>query len=189
MHYRRAPVTPLPPTEDRSTPPPARLGAGTGQLLAWATLAVFNAITIAIQVPYDRALPRQRVAHHLYDAGHMLAIGLASAAAVALWSRLRPRLQPRAAVLLDLAALAAASLALGFLTLENDLGNLADRLTQSHLGAAVGPAVLPVLILVTALVVPAAGALGRPRRAPVAALGGCPCCPRGRRGQRGHPPE
>ncbi len=154
-------MTPLPQNEDRSTKPPARLGADAGQLLAWATLAVFNAITIAIQVPYDRALPRQRVAHHLYDAGHMLAIGLASAAAVALWSRLRPRLRPRAAVLLDLAALTAASLTLGFLTLANDLGNLADRLVQSRAGAAVGPAVLPGLIVVTALVIPAAGALGR----------------------------
>jgi hypothetical protein len=163
IHYRRAPVTPLPQTEDRSTPLPSRLGAGTGQLLAWATLAVFNAIAIATQVPYDRALIRQREVHHLYDAGHMLAIGLASAAVVALWSRLRlrPRRKPRAAALLDLAALTAAALVLGFLTLDDDLGNLADRLVQSGAGAAVGRAVLPALIVVTALVVPAAGALGR----------------------------
>jgi Sulfatase len=152
---------PLPQTEDRSTAPPARLGAGPGQLLAWATLAVLNAITIAVQVPYNRALPRQRVAHHLYDAGHMLALGLASAAVVALWSRLRPRRKPRAAALLDLGALAAAALVLGFFTLDDDLGNLADRLVQSRAAAAIGPAVLPILITITALVVPAAGALGR----------------------------
>jgi hypothetical protein len=158
-------VTPLPPNENRPIEPSERLGAATGQVLAWATFGVFNAITIAIQVPFRRGYLGQRVSHHAHDAGQMLAIGLASCAAVALWARavkrLAPGLKPRAAAALDLGAIAIVALILGFRTLGEDLGNFADRLIQTHDAGRLGPAVLPLLIVAFALTIPAAAALGR----------------------------
>ena len=156
-------MTPLPQIETRPTEPSERLGAATSLLLAWATLALFNAITIAFQVPYHRGFLRQRIDHHVYDAGQMLAIGLASGAAVALWLRVRARLplRLRAATLLDLGAVAVVALVLGFLTLGDDLANFADRLIQTHGAARFGAFVSPLLTVAVALVIPAAAGLGR----------------------------
>ena len=158
-------MTPLPSNEPRPTEPSKRLGAAPGQVLAWATFGVFNAITIAIQVPYRRGYLGQRVSHHAHDAGQMLAIGLVSCAAVALWvrgaKRIAPSLKPCPAAALDLGAIAVVALVVGSLTLREDLGNFADRLIQGHGVGRLGPLVLPLLIAVTALVVPVAAGVGR----------------------------
>jgi len=128
-------VTPAPP---RGTIPPAdaaarepdeltpfvaanRLGPGATMLLAWAGLAVVDAGFIAA-----RALPnaglRVRALTHLFDAGQLLFLGLASALVARAWARFAPRRlsAPLASSLL--------ALVLAFAVLAPDLDNFALRI-------------------------------------------------------------
>src|SRR5690242_18779871 len=78
-----------PPLEDRA------LGAADGQIVAWAVIAIFDAIMIQRTVPLP-LYPILRSLHHQYAAGHALAFGLASSAAIDVWRRVRPRPARRA---------------------------------------------------------------------------------------------
>ncbi|MDI3286146.1 sulfatase [Polyangium sp. 15x6] len=123
-------------------------------LFAWITAAVTNAITIARSI----ALPPRlvtRVLHHGFDAGHFLALGLASAGLVGLhvrFGRARPRAS--AAVLLVL------SLALGALVLPSDLATAIERHASGR-AAWVQPALLVLFVALLALTIPLAVLLGR----------------------------
>ncbi len=85
-------------------PTPATLGLPAALLWAWSTVALVNAVFIAI-------LPRNssggRVLHHVYDAGHCLFVGAVVASLLLGWQqlrvgKLRARLGKLALVLLTL---------------------------------------------------------------------------------------
>lgn len=142
------------------------LGAADAQIVAWAFVALVNALVIVRTVSLPRVLAT-RVVHHLYDAGHALALGLISAAVIDVWRRIRPRPAPSGAPFrtrlrrgpaLDFAALAALAIALGFPVLGDDLANFAARVA----GARGGSSAL-LLVFTTAgvaLGVPLAALLG-----------------------------
>ncbi|MDI1444927.1 sulfatase [Polyangium sp. 6x1] len=123
-------------------------------LLAWILAAVTNAITIARSFILPPRLVT-RVLHHAFDAGHFLALGLASAGLVGLhirFGRARPRMS--AAVLVVLA------LALGALVLPSDLATATERHASGH-AAWVQPALLVLAITLFALTLPLTILLGR----------------------------
>jgi hypothetical protein len=139
--------------------PAARpLSPAAASVLAWAGLAAVNAGWIAA-----RSLPtaglRVRVLNHLFDAGQLLFLGLASALVVALWQRFAPRRRGLATVALSLSAAALAGL-----VLAPDLDNFALR----AVGGERAGLVAFVLAVGLAQAVPLARlfgrALARPRR-------------------------
>ncbi len=157
-------TSPEPPTPAGARPSDddAR-GAARGQIIGWAALAAFSAAVIELRLPMPLGGARVRALHHAYDAGQMLAAGLASAAAVEAWRRWAPRRRG-----LGLAALAAASLGIGALAVSEDVEIAAAKLP--------GPT-LPwqaLLVAVIALAVPAAAALGLFLARPGAAARGSP---------------
>ena len=111
-------------------------------------LGIVNAVMITITLPLPAGGIRVRLLHHLYDAGHTLAVALLSAAAVGAWQRWGPR-RP----LLGYAALAVVSLSVGAAVLSDDLSGLASRCP--------GPLLLwqMALICVVALTVPVVAAV------------------------------
>lgn len=122
-------------------------------MVAWCAVGVVNALVIAFAVPLPTSGLWVRFLHHFYDAGQMIAMGLASAGAVALWHRFGPR-----RALWGYAALAAASVAAGFALLHEDLFNF----VQQHEDLGIPPHVLqPFATIIVALGVPAAALLGR----------------------------
>jgi hypothetical protein len=127
-------------------------GAGAA-MAAWCAIGVVNAVVIAVAIPLPKSGLWVRSLHHFYDAGQMIAMGLASAGAVALWHRFGPR-RP----LWGYAALAAASVAAGFALLHEDLFNF----VQQHEDLGISPDILhPIATILVALGVPAAALLGR----------------------------
>jgi hypothetical protein len=101
------------------------LTAADGQIVAWAALALVNAVTIYRMLP--KVPPHGlglRLLRYAYDAGQLLAAGIVSAAAVAAWTRWGPRRR----VLGDL-AIAAAGIGLGLYVLPFDLGGASNKLT------------------------------------------------------------
>ncbi|MCC6551870.1 MAG: hypothetical protein IT372_02460, partial [Polyangiaceae bacterium] len=157
-------TSPEPPTPAGARPSDddAR-GAARGQIIGWAALAAFSAAVIELRLPMPLGGARVRALHHAYDAGQMLAAGLASAAAVEAWRRWAPRRRG-----LGLAALSAASLWIGALAVSEDVEIAAAKLP--------GPT-LPwqaLLVAVIALAVPAAAALGLVLARPGAAARGRP---------------
>src|SRR5262245_12440588 len=145
-----------PPVPEAPTPPPpspspgarpeqqTRLGAASGQLVAWAALGVLNAIMIAFTVPFDPHHIKLRALHHFYDAGQILAVGLLSAAAVEAYCRLAPRARPGASrwgafllgPFLDIAALSVIALAIAYPILHDDLAHFAVRLKGDEGGSS-----------------------------------------------------
>lgn len=108
-------------TEGRKT-----LGLGSAALVGWSVLAAVNqALIAALAVPAPLG---ERALHRVYDAGQLLAVGVASLAAVELskkgFARL-PRLDralwPRGLLL------ATVSFAVSMLTVEDDVTNAAAR--------------------------------------------------------------
>jgi hypothetical protein len=129
----------------------APLGPASAQLSAWALLVVVNQVFIA---RLDRPPGRASVAlwHHLYDAGHLLALGVISWLVVELWRRWGPR--HAAWALLGLGVLA---FSVGWLTLGTDLTGFVERRQRSG-------SLLPwrgIATAIAALAVVAAAALGR----------------------------
>lgn len=146
-----APETPAP----AAPPAPAQpvLSPTQAAVAAFGAIAIVNAITIAGYV----SLPARgglwlRALHHFYDAGHLLAMGLVAASAVLSWERWGPR-RPA----LGYALLGAASVAAGFVVLDEDLFGFAQRN-----GAVIPPGVLlPLSTVIVALGVPLALLAGR----------------------------
>src|SRR4051812_9104895 len=74
-------------------PAERRLLGGDAQIIAWACIAILDSLVIVRTI----SLPRNvliRVFHHIYAGGHALALGLASAAVVDVWRRVRPSPAP-----------------------------------------------------------------------------------------------
>jgi hypothetical protein len=147
-----------PPSPERPT-----LGAPAGQVVGWAVLAIVNAVTICLTIPLASDQLARRAQHHLYDAGQLLAPGLAAAALVELWARLRleARFGRLGAFLLDLGAIFALSLGVGAFVLVDDLGNLGGRLAEGLKIPLLERVVLPSLVVLVAAGIPLAAALGR----------------------------
>lgn len=145
----------------------ATLSAPRAAMAAWCAVGLVNAATIAATLPLPGGGVRVRALHHFYDLGHMIAMGLATAGAVAAWERWgagRPegaegtgkrRSRLRAAA--GYGVLAAVSIGLGFVLLWEDLFGFAQRVN-----IVVTPAVLhPASIVLVALGVPGAALAGR----------------------------
>lgn len=100
--------------------------ASTAVLLAWAAVAAVNANAIA-KLPFSKLgrVEETRLLHHLVDASHTLAIGLAIAGVVVLWRRFVPRNPLR-----TLGVLTLASIAFFEVLLANDLAGAAERWSQ-----------------------------------------------------------
>lgn len=126
-------------------------GADVAQLFAWLGLALVNAGFIAAA-----RLPRGgcavRALHHLYDAGQLAAVGLVVAAVVRGYLRFGPRRVRWAYV-----AITAASVAVGALTLVDDVSGPAEDLGGARWTWAWNAA----LVVVVALGIPAAAFAGR----------------------------
>lgn len=154
--------------EAPAEPPHPTLGAADGQLVAWAGLGIINAVTIALGARVPPGKMGLRVLHHVYDAGQMLALGLLSSAVVAAYCRLRPAPPASASrrraflrgPVLDLAAVAVAAELVAHPLLVDDLTNLAARLSGED-EVASSTLLLPLLIALVALGIPAAAAVGR----------------------------
>ncbi|MCC6552185.1 MAG: sulfatase [Polyangiaceae bacterium] len=131
----------------------AALGAADAQLVAWALLGAVNAAVIAATSEAPSA--RTRALHHLFDAGHLLAGGLAASAMVGAWARAPAPLRRR-----GLAALAALSAALGWALLQDDVRPRAAKLAG---GGASWPWALALALAISAGV-PIAAAAGRALR-------------------------
>jgi hypothetical protein len=97
----------------------------TGQLLAWALLAIINAAAIAWRIPMPIGGRAVRVLHHLYDAGQLLAAGVLSFIAVAVWQKWGPRRATWGYL-----ALYAAALVVGAFALSEDVGVLSGKLAR-----------------------------------------------------------
>ena len=121
-------------------------------MAAWCAAGVVNLVVITLIVPLPTGGISVRIVHHLYDAGHMVAMGLASAGAVAAWQRWGLR---RAAW--GYAALAVASIATGFALLPEDLFGFVQQ-ADFDVSPDIGQVVATVIV---ALGVPAAALLGR----------------------------
>ncbi len=102
---------------------PIRVTAPWGQLAGWAVIALVNTLAIAVLVPWPAQGWSVRILHHGYDIGHLLALGFATAAVVAIWLRRGPRHR----VWTYLAQFATAAV-LCFVILEEDLAGLARML-------------------------------------------------------------
>ena len=123
--------------EDPREPPPraedtargqtrTTLGAAGGQLVAWGLVALSNGILISLFAPMPDARARVRIPHHLFSAGHMLALGFASYWAVCGASRLLPR-----RLWVRLLAVAALAAVVAALTTGNDLSNFIEKQTAA----------------------------------------------------------
>jgi hypothetical protein len=132
-----------------------RLSGPVAALLGWVVVGLANVVSIA-RIPLRRTPLEERLLHHLFDFGQMLALGIAFYGAVWLVTRFGPkRLHFRALLLAGLSVAASVGL------LGEDLGGLAERL--------VGPDASWGLVLscaVVGLTVPAAwvGAMLLPQK-------------------------
>ncbi len=128
--------------------------------LGWIALAATNAIFITAAVPRPPSGVLVRVLHHLFDAGHLLALGALSTLLVAAFRRVRPRFAERglvSAIVISLVALGAGSLMLG-----PDLDNLSSRVALQTRLAGIWPVViLNLLVGATSLGITLAWILGR----------------------------
>lgn len=116
---------PVHPPADGALPTgrePLRFRLSRGQILGWAALAMIDAAVLDLAAPPRRATLAVRAFQHAYDAGQMLAAGLLSAAAVAIWQRWGPRRHLR-----GWAVLAVAAFVVGALVLPDDLSGIVRR--------------------------------------------------------------
>jgi hypothetical protein len=118
-------------------------GPARAQLAAWASLAVVNALAIAFLLPASGSVGlRVRLLHHAYDAGHLLLLGVISAAVAWAWSRWVPPWR-----WLGAAALWMLAFALALLLLRDDFQQMLTRTARVAAYAAIcmGVASLPPL--------------------------------------------
>jgi hypothetical protein len=150
-----AAALPSPAAPEPASPPPARarlrIDAPTSHLLAWAGLAIVNAVAIAL-IPLPRDWPRIRTLQHVYDAGHLMALGFLAWSASTAWMRFGPE-RPRYAY----AALAIASATASMLLLRGDLAGFAERMA----GDDNAEPLLSILTIIASMSVPMAHAAGR----------------------------
>jgi hypothetical protein len=130
------------------------LGPGGALLVAWLVLAAVNQVLIAVNAA--EAPLGTRLLHRSYDAGQLVALGVASFGLVALGRRILARYRREASLLVRAAALGVVVLAVSFATLENDVANAAGRygvpVWLAIAGASLGfAAVLGATVFVTAL--------------------------------------
>lgn len=131
------------------------LSAPAAAMVAWCVVGIGDAIAIATLVPVPKGAAGLwlRALHHIYDAGHVIAAGVASAGAVAIWQRFGPRRS-----LWGYAALALASVGLGMALLLDDLEGFA----QPTRDIGIPPVVIKTITaVIVALGVPAAAIFGR----------------------------
>ena len=135
------------PAAARARAASASLGPAGAQLAAWLVLGLIGATIITAALPMPAGGRAIRLGHYAYDAGQMLAAGLAASALVSAWLRWGPK-----RALWGYLGLAALSLALGRPVLGDDASGVAERLSHS---GNIEPWVL-ALSSATALVVPVA---------------------------------
>lgn len=123
----------------------------SAHIVAWGTLAIVNAVLLALGHPNPGRVAT-RLLHLYFDGAELLAVGLICSAATAAWMRWGPRRAGWA----HLAGWTVAT-AIGALTLPEDVAVLSDKL------AVWGPTVLYVGLLVVAVAagIPAAAWFGR----------------------------
>jgi len=143
------------------------LSGAQAALISWLLAGMVNAAAIT---SYALTIPKGGqwyLGHYLYDAGHFWALGLLSASLVDAYRRWGPKRRWWSPVVLT-----AAALALGSVTLAEDLFNMSQRLSE-----LLDPDLLLVLsVTAVALGIPAAhvvgGWLARPRRRWLGVAGG-----------------
>lgn len=138
-----------PSTEPTLRPEPrAALSPGWAHLLAWLALALVNAVHIA-STSTERA--SIRAAHHYFDAGQLLAVGVLAYGAISTWRTL-----PRRRGWVGYALTALVSMALGWFVLPSDtIGFVLDRF-----GDGAVDWVNPVFAAAGGLAIPAAALTG-----------------------------
>jgi hypothetical protein len=155
---------PAPPVALTEQKPPRRpIGAPYALIFAFLGMGVVDAFALMILSPPTAKLRKLRFSHHAYALGHAILIGLIGAGITALYLRARrpfeERLSPLRLAALDTAALAAFSLALGYLFLTDDLGNLAGRFADAH--PTLATPLLVGLVVVVSVGLPSAVVLAR----------------------------
>lgn len=139
--------------------PAARLSLVSATFAGFAVIALVDAVCIEAFVPRPLAGLSVRLLHHAYDAGHLLAMGLASAALLAAWLRFRPTVLRRG--VFTFALLAGLALTVGDLVLVEDLDNLAARISLLLHKEGHWPTILlNLLIGATAAGIPIAALVG-----------------------------
>ncbi len=118
-------------------------------MAGWLLLLPINAVAIVLMAPWPSGGLAARALHHAFDAGQLVAAGVASALAVVLWSQLR-RIGLKARWP-GWIAFGLAAAGLGWPILTEDLAGLAERLAERA---------NPALLLPAAIVAVAAGIVG-----------------------------
>jgi len=129
-----------------------RLSPAAAHLFAWLAVAFINAIGIAsYRVGFGGLATRAW--WHLYDAGHIIALGLVSSAVVGLWGRFGPKRRVWAYV-----ACAGAAAAVGWFVIRESLRGFAEQIAASRgMDAASEPEpYLSLLTFSTTLCIPGA---------------------------------
>jgi arylsulfatase A-like enzyme len=147
-----SPVAPRDPSDAAPT-----LSFAAAQVVAWSGLAAVNAAFIAVLE--SRSPLGTRALHHVFDAGQLIAVGVALALLVAAWRRFAPRGRPWGH-----AVACFASLALAWLFLRPDLVPFAWRVAPDDARAEL---VLGAVTVGVALAPPLAAWLGRRCARPV----------------------
>ncbi len=110
-----------------------RLGSAGAHGFGWCVLALVNAVLILLS-PFERSL-KHAVVHHFYDAGHMMALGLIGTAGMWLgtrcWAQSFRWRRRRIFRVVGVCVVLAGALALGDLTLADDLSSFASRQAQA----------------------------------------------------------
>jgi len=127
-------------------------GPAARQLLAWAILALTNAIVVSVYIPLPPGGVRVRVLALAFDLGQHLAIGVVAAASVFLWCRVRNPSRRWTSYV----ALGSVSLIVAALVLRRDLTSLAG-----NLGGRYSRGALTALLALASLVQPAMALVGR----------------------------
>jgi hypothetical protein len=141
---------PVPVPASVPVPVPVPVTAPSAHVLAWTGLALVNAVAIGF-LPVPAGGTWIRVLHHVYDAGHMIAIGLVASLLSAAWERFGP-----ARPLVKYAALAALSAVIAVALLKRDLAGFAEQIA----GESSAEPVAIGLAVIASLAVPGALALG-----------------------------
>lgn len=154
----------VPPDESSAPEATPHLSSPAAAALGWLLLAPVNQIFI-VRLPRGNVELGARLAQHAYEVALLGATGLLAAGVVALWQRFVPRRRG-----LDALGLALLALAIGAVTLPEDLAGVVEDLGGKRTALPLGPMVVSAV----ALAIPAAFVAGRllARRAPrLGALG------------------
>ena len=149
--------TPLAPGEPARepapapAPPPSPLRAAIGVLTGFVLIALTNAVAIAVTVPWPPGGARVRLAHHLFDLGQTLGLGVACAAVLALGARVLGR---RLGIALTLYA------AVASVVMELIVGQDLRRQAQVALGGRLAVPIYWALVALCGTALPVAHLLG-----------------------------